>query len=261
MRWSRRSRPKRATAANVRRAVRRHLHARTARCSISGLPSTTGRGFEFTPILKPLEPFRDQLCVVSGLDGPLDRPAGGGHAIGAGDVAHAASRRRRPRAPTSMPAPRSTRCSPSRSARTRRCRRSSWRTEDFTGFVGACDIGYSCTYMNTHLVAGADHAAADGDQPARRVRADVRRRRHPRPSASRACETDRSILDSVAEDVGAARARPRRARPRAGSATTWSTSAKSSGGSSGPSGTATRRLAVPDGAGRRPGRVRRTCRR
>src|SRR5580693_1901382 len=29
-------------------------------------PATEGAGFEFTPILKPLEPFRDQLNVVSG---------------------------------------------------------------------------------------------------------------------------------------------------------------------------------------------------
>lgn len=31
-------------------------------------PTTVGREFEFTPILKPLEPFRDRLTVVSGLD-------------------------------------------------------------------------------------------------------------------------------------------------------------------------------------------------
>src|SRR5580693_9865392 len=30
-------------------------------------PSTEGAGFEFTPILKPLEPFREQLLIVSGL--------------------------------------------------------------------------------------------------------------------------------------------------------------------------------------------------
>jgi hypothetical protein len=30
-------------------------------------PSADGAGFEFSPILKPLEPFRDRLNVVSGL--------------------------------------------------------------------------------------------------------------------------------------------------------------------------------------------------
>src|SRR5439155_7069184 len=30
-------------------------------------PATTGTNFEFTPILKPLEPFREQTLVLSGL--------------------------------------------------------------------------------------------------------------------------------------------------------------------------------------------------
>src|SRR5260370_1554627 len=30
-------------------------------------PATEGAGFEFSPILKPLEPFRDRLTIVSGL--------------------------------------------------------------------------------------------------------------------------------------------------------------------------------------------------
>src|SRR5665213_717015 len=33
-------------------------------------PKTLGTGFEFTPILKPLEPFRDSLAIVSNLDRP-----------------------------------------------------------------------------------------------------------------------------------------------------------------------------------------------
>ena len=35
-------------------------------------PKTVGKDFEFTPILKPLEPFRDHLTVVSELCDPLD---------------------------------------------------------------------------------------------------------------------------------------------------------------------------------------------
>ena len=31
-------------------------------------PDTTGRDFELNQILKPLEPYRDQLSIVSGLD-------------------------------------------------------------------------------------------------------------------------------------------------------------------------------------------------
>src|SRR6185295_3145112 len=32
-------------------------------------PLTEGAGFEFKPIMKPLEPFRDRLLVLSGLQG------------------------------------------------------------------------------------------------------------------------------------------------------------------------------------------------
>ena len=30
-------------------------------------PATEGTGFEFSPILKPLEPFRDRLNIISGM--------------------------------------------------------------------------------------------------------------------------------------------------------------------------------------------------
>lgn len=49
-------------------------------------PAAEGTGFEFTPIMKPLEPFRDRLVVMSGLaqvngralgDGPGDHARGG----------------------------------------------------------------------------------------------------------------------------------------------------------------------------------------
>src|SRR5436305_209494 len=38
-------------------------------------PATEGANFEFKPIMKPLEPFRDQLTVLSNLAAPSD---GGG---------------------------------------------------------------------------------------------------------------------------------------------------------------------------------------
>ena len=39
-------------------------------------PAAAGTGFEFTPILQPLEPFRDRLTVLTGLETP--RGSGGG---------------------------------------------------------------------------------------------------------------------------------------------------------------------------------------
>ena len=40
-------------------------------------PKNTGVGFEFSPILKPIESFRDQITVISNLDRPLQ----GTHAV------------------------------------------------------------------------------------------------------------------------------------------------------------------------------------
>ena len=51
-------------------------------------------------------------------------------------------------------------------------------TEDFTALLGSCAPGYSCAYANTLSWQGPTIAAADGDQSARAVRTDVRRREH-----------------------------------------------------------------------------------
>src|SRR6476659_4578748 len=43
-------------------------------------PEAEGRGFAFTPILSPLEPYRDHLTVISGLTAGPTAP-NGGHAV------------------------------------------------------------------------------------------------------------------------------------------------------------------------------------
>src|SRR6188768_3292973 len=43
-------------------------------------PTTTGVNFEFSPILKPIESFRDSVIVVSNIDRPLQ----GTHAVSTG---------------------------------------------------------------------------------------------------------------------------------------------------------------------------------
>jgi len=110
-------------------------------------PAGQGAGFEFTPILKPLESFRDHLCVVSGLDGPKD-PAAGGHATAPAMWLTGISPKktegvdvRNETTIDQMIAKAIGQDTPFPSIEV--------ATEDFTGFVGACDVGYSCTYMNT----------------------------------------------------------------------------------------------------------------
>jgi hypothetical protein len=107
-------------------------------------PATTGAGFEFSPILKPLEPLRNAVTVVSN----LDRPLAGTHAVSSGTWLTGTAPKRTEAedfiAGTSLDQivaatiggdtvfPSLEIC-----------------TEDLTGYVGACDVGYSCAYMNT----------------------------------------------------------------------------------------------------------------
>ncbi len=163
-------------------------------------PKTVGAGFEFTPILKPLEPFRDSLIVVTNLTRSHPGSQFGDHAVSAAGfltgvwpkrteaedvlanttidqvVAHEIGQ------DTPLPS-------------------LEVATEDFTGYVGGCSPGFSCAYLNTiswstpstplpmeinpravfERLFGAAGTAAD---------------RHAR------IEKERSILDSVVDEAG-----------------------------------------------------------
>ena len=107
-------------------------------------PATTGAGFEFSPILKPIESFRESITVVSN----LDRPLAGTHAVSSGTWLTGSAPKRTEAedflAGTSLDQVIATTIGgdtvfPSIEI----------GTEDLTGYVGACDVGYSCAYMNT----------------------------------------------------------------------------------------------------------------
>ena len=95
-------------------------------------PLGEGASFEFSPILKPLEPFRDRMVVVSGLAqhqaDAHDDGANGDHTRGTSSLADRrapeAHRRRRHPQRHLRGSDRGSRAS----ARTRRCRRWSWRS-------------------------------------------------------------------------------------------------------------------------------------
>ena len=145
-------------------------------------------------------------------------------------VPERARRRSGPRAPTTTWAPRSIRSPRSRSARTRSCRRSSWRWT-CSRTVGQCDNGYACVYQNNLSWSSPTTPLPAEAHPRRRVRAPVRRRRqHGRaaggahadaPACSTRCSDDLARLQQ--------HARRRRSRPR--STSTWTPSARSSGAS------------------------------
>jgi hypothetical protein len=110
-------------------------------------PATEGANFEFTRILKPLEPFRDRLSVVSGLgqkaadtsavhslspttwlSGVRPKPTQGMDAYAGVTADQIAAQHIGQQ--TMLPS-------------------MELATEDHSGLIGACDRDYGCIYMNT----------------------------------------------------------------------------------------------------------------
>src|SRR5688572_26938376 len=110
-------------------------------------PTTEGPGFEFTPILQPLEPFRDQLNVVSGL----------GHQAADTTAVHSLS----PTTWLSGVRPKPTQgvdafagvtadqFAAQKIGQETLLPSLEIGTEDHSGLIGSCDRDYGCIYMNT----------------------------------------------------------------------------------------------------------------
>src|SRR6185295_9320227 len=110
-------------------------------------PKTEGAGFEFTPILQALEPFRDKLNVISGL----------GHQAADSAAVHSLS----PATWLSGVRPKATQGSDAYAGITADQYAAAkigqdtvlpsleLGTEDHSGLIGACDRDYGCIYMNT----------------------------------------------------------------------------------------------------------------
>jgi hypothetical protein len=108
-------------------------------------PATVGPDFEFTSILKPLEPFRDSLVVVSNL---TRAEVNSNHAVSSGCWLTGVPPKRTDgpdfRAGVSID-----QVVAKQIGQDTMLPSLELATEDFSGLVGACDPGYSCAYMNT----------------------------------------------------------------------------------------------------------------
>ena len=110
-------------------------------------PATEGAGFEFTPILKPLEPFRDRLNVVSGL----------GHRAADTTAVHSLSPTTwlsgvRPKATQGVDAfagVTADQIAAQQIGQDTVLPSMELATEDHSGLIGSCDRDYGCIYMNT----------------------------------------------------------------------------------------------------------------
>ena len=111
-------------------------------------PKMAGAGFEFTPVLEPLEPFHDSLVVVTNLTRSHPGSQVGDHAVSAAGFLTGVWPKRTEAedvlANTSIDqivAQQIGQDTPLPSIEV--------ATEDFTGYVGGCSPGFSCAYMNT----------------------------------------------------------------------------------------------------------------
>ncbi len=165
-------------------------------------PPTVSDAFEFTPLLKPFEPFRSRLDGHRPSVAPRRRRRPRPRQC---RLAQRRDRARRPKARTSGSAARSIRSSRRRSARTRRSRRSSWRPRTSPASSGGAAPDtraptstrchgrmprHRCRWRSIRGWCSSGCSAA----PARASSAMTRMR------------TNKSVLDSIATDLTRPRA-------------------------------------------------------
>src|SRR4030095_6302301 len=176
------------------------------------MPKTTDGSLEITPVLKPLEPFRNQMTVI----GNLSRAGGKystDHAVSsAGWLTGALAKQteaedirvgvgidqllaRHVGQDTPFPS-------------------LEFATEDFAGYVGGCVPGYSCAYMNTISWASETEGLPMEINPRAAFERLFGRAGSPADRQVRRSE-DRSILDSILQEARSLRTKvgaPDRAR-------------------------------------------------
>jgi hypothetical protein len=158
-------------------------------------PSAVGSGFEFTPILKPLESFRDSITVVSN----LDRPPGGTHAVSTATWL-TGSAPKRTEAEDFYAGVSLDQVAAAHIGRDTVYPSLEVATEDQTGYIGACDVGYSCAYMSTIAWKGPTTPLPMEINPRVIFERMFGRPGTPDDRLAR-MRADQSILDSVRHDV------------------------------------------------------------
>jgi hypothetical protein len=162
-------------------------------------PKTTGADFAFPPILKPFEPYKKNLVVVTNLTRSHPGSQVGDHAVSAAGFLTGVWPKRTEAedvyANTTIDqivAQRIGQQTPLPSLEL--------ATEDFSGYVGGCSPGFSCSYMNTISWSSPKKPLPMETNP--RV---VFERLFGEPGTAEQRKArlakQRSILDSVAEDA------------------------------------------------------------
>jgi Protein of unknown function (DUF1552) len=166
------------------------------------LPHGAGREFEFSPILAPLEPFRDQLIVVTNLSSHQAEAlgdGGGDHSRASGSYLTGVHVKKS----DSVVANSVSMDQIAANAHKGETQLSSLQlTADDNSLVGSCDVGYSCAYSSTlsWLTPTLPLMAENNPRVVFERLFGSSDSTDPRVRASR-LHQDRSILDSVTARV------------------------------------------------------------
>ncbi len=110
-------------------------------------PAKAGRDFEFTRILKPLEPLREHVNVITNLGNGA--PRAGGHAIAPAMFLSAVQEPKRTEGADIHNGTTIDQVIAHKIGQGTQFPSLELATEDLTTSVGACEVGYSCAYLNT----------------------------------------------------------------------------------------------------------------
>jgi hypothetical protein len=162
------------------------------------IPQGAGGDLELTPILMPLEPFRDRLTVINNLS-----RAGGAsvtdHAVSsAGWLSGAVAKQTE--AEDIQVGISIDQVLAKAIGQETRFPSLEYATEDFSGYIGGCVPGYSCTYMNTISWASETAPLPMEINPRVAFERLFGRAGSPADRARRLAE-DRSILDSIVAET------------------------------------------------------------
>ena len=160
------------------------------------VPANEGANFEYRPILQPIERFREQTTLVTNLAGPPD--GGSGH-VGAGGAWLTGATAKRTEAEDVRLGTSLDQYLAREFGRDTMFPSLELTTEDLSGLIGACDYGFSCTYLNTISWSSPTTPLPTEVNPRvifERMFGDAKSKERRLANM----RVDRSILDSIKED-------------------------------------------------------------
>src|SRR5208337_4829443 len=162
-------------------------------------PKAVGPGFEFTPILKPLEPFRNSLIIVTNLTRSHPGSQFGDHAVSAAGFLTGVWPKRT-EAEDVLANTTIDQIVAQQIGQETPLPSLELATEDFSGYVGGCSPGFSCSYMNT-LCWSTPKTPLPMETNPRAVFERLFGEPGTAVQQHARLERRRSILDSLAEDT------------------------------------------------------------